>query len=306
MFYSFEINTLPIIKDYYSVIRDTVWQIADENHILIFIKDGSCQITLDNENYILERGDIFYIPANHEYKRTPVNGILCTMTYIHFSLHSDVSSHNTENLKYEVINAKNQLDMETLSGEKLLSYSNIIYIENKNILKNQEKLSELIKGIKLFSNNRQLMCNLQSSINLCNILIMLSSNTIEKRITDTNIKNAPIIPSNLKKAISYIVQHYSEQISLDDLAIYCNISKQQLIRYFKTSLNTTPIKYITDYRISRAKELMCNHPQLTIKEISAELGFDNQHYFTRVFTKNTGESPVNYKKKASKLQTINS
>ena len=65
--------------------------------------------------------------------------------------------------------------------------------------------------------------------------------------------------------------------------------------YFKNAFNKTPINYITEYKISRAKELLYNQPHLTIGEISDELGFDNQHYFTRVFAKTTGESPSHYR-----------
>lgn len=298
MFYSFKLDRLPVIANHYSVIRDTVWQTSDEYHILLYIQEGACQIKFDNEIYTLKKGDIFFIPKNQEYKRTPLENKPCTMTYIHFDIDVDITSTDIKSLRTEIIETKNQLDLETLSGEKMLSYPNIIYMENQNTPKHPDKISNYINDIKLFSNNRQLTCNMQSSVNLCNILIAISSDTIIKLLTDSNIRNAPIIPTKLKKAINYIAQHYSEQINLDTLAGFCNISKQQLIRYFKTSLNTTPVKYITDYKISRAKDLLCNHSHLTIKEISAELGFENQHYFTRVFTKITGESPTNYKNKA--------
>jgi len=303
MFYSFKLDKLPIVTNYYSVIRDTVWQTSDEHHILLYIQDGMCSVKFNNEIYTLEKGDIFFIPKNQNYKRTPVDNSLCTMTYIHFDISSEIISKDIDILNREIIDQKNQLDLETLSGETLLSYPNVIYIENKNTPQKQEKIAGLVKDIKLFSNNRQLTCNMQSSVNLCNILISLSSDTIDRLLTDSSIKNAPIIPGNLKKAINYILQHYSEPINLNTLAELCNISKQQLIRYFNDSLNTTPIKYITDYKISRAKDLLCNHPHLTIKEIAAELGFDNQHYFSRVFTKSTGESPTNYKSKAEYIKS---
>lgn len=95
--------------------------------------------------------------------------------------------------------------------------------------------------------------------------------------------------------MGYISKNFSKNISLGELAAYCAILKSQLIRYFKQYFDKTPLEYITDYRIARAKELIFNCPQLTLKEISYELGFDNQHYFSRVFHKNTGETPTHYK-----------
>lgn len=139
------------------------------------------------------------------------------------------------------------------------------------------------------------MCGLQSSINLCAILASLSQHTIECITNNVITKNPEKIPPNLKKAIRYIRSHYTEKISLNELAFQCNVSKQQLIRYFKDAFHVTPAAYITNYKISRAKELLFNQPQLSIGEISDELGFDNQHYFSRVFMKETGETPSHYR-----------
>ena len=40
MIYDFELNQFPVITDFYSVTRNTVWQIAETKNLLIFIKDG--------------------------------------------------------------------------------------------------------------------------------------------------------------------------------------------------------------------------------------------------------------------------
>lgn len=99
----------------------------------------------------------------------------------------------------------------------------------------------------------------------------------------------------MRKAIRYIRSHYTEKITLDELTSQCNVSKQQLIRYFKIAFHVTPSAYIRDYKISRAKELLFNQPQLSIGEISDELDFDNQHYFAKIFMKETGETPSHYR-----------
>ena len=103
------------------------------------------------------------------------------------------------------------------------------------------------------------------------------------------------MPDNLKKASEYIARHYKENISLEDLAAYCSVSKQQMIRYFKQNLGVTPVTYITNYKLARAKEMLFKYPLLTVKEIAANLGFDNQHYFSRVFAKVCGETPSQYR-----------
>ncbi len=295
MYYCFELNEFPLITQFYQVTRNTVWEIADKDNIIIFIQDGSCSISYEKEEYILKKGDIFFIPAKHSYCRRPIDNTMCTMSYIHFSFSSKILQTDFPELAQKVSQAKAALDNQILDGAPSLSKISTLYLQNQNTLTDSSKTFMLLNDISLFSASRQLTCGLQSSITLCSILSSLSQNTIEQVLTD-NILKAPVrIPDNLKKAIRYIRSHYTESISLDDLALHCNLSKQQLIRYFKAAFHVTPVVYITEYKIARAKELLFYQPHLTIKEISDELGFDNQHYFTRVFIKTTGETPSDYR-----------
>jgi two-component system response regulator YesN len=62
------------------------------------------------------------------------------------------------------------------------------------------------------------------------------------------------------------------------------------VRVFRTSLGTTPGRYLTDMRIRDAQSLLA-HSSFSIKEISAMLGFEDQLYFSRVFRQKVGLSP---------------
>jgi len=295
MHYLYELDKFPLIKQFYSVTRNTVWQITDSDNILIFITEGTCSISFSNEEYILTPGDVFFIPANHSYLRRSINNTMCTMYYIHFSLSHEVEQIDFDDILKKISDAKAFLDNQILDGAPLLSYKNTLYLQNKISIKNYHDLFKSLNDISLFSIKRQLMCGLQSSICLCSILTTLSQYTIDSVYSNAILKAPEKIPDNLKKAIRYIRSHYAEKITLDELADYCNVSKQQLIRYFHATFHCTPVTYIIDYKISRAKELLFNHPHLTIKEISDELGFNNQHYFTKLFIKSTGESPSAYR-----------
>ena len=304
MYYCFELNEFPSITQFYRVTRNTVWEITDKDNIIIFIQEGKCSITYEKEEFLLEKGDIFFIPANHSYCRRPIDGTMCTMSYIHFSFSSEIVQTDFSELVEKITDTKTTLDNQILDGAPRLSKVNTLYLQNKNQLKDDKKTFQQLNDIRLFSASRQLMCGLQSSIILCSILSALSQNMIEQVLSD-NILNKPSkIPDNLKKAIRYIRSHYTEPISLSDLALHCNLSKQQLIRYFKTAFHVTPTVYITEYKIARAKELLFNQPHLTIKEISDELGFDNQHYFTRVFIKVSGETPSHYRYRTTHFKEL--
>ena len=63
---------------------------------------------------------------------------------------------------------------------------------------------------------------------------------------------------------------------------------------FKESMGRSFNKYLTDFRIDKAKELM-NDPTMRIKEIAGMVGYDNVQYFIKVFKSVTGISPNTYK-----------
>ncbi len=295
MFYALDLKDFPVITQYYTVVRNTVWQIADKDHILILIKDGQCTVSCDGNTYSLQAGDVFFIPARHSYLRKPIGDGLCTMTYIHFSIPAEFLLTDAETVCRQLRQTKERLDLEILSGETCLSYPSTLYLRNQTSFGEPDLLTESTRGINLFSDRRKLLCNLQSSLALCNLLLMLSQRATEALIGNAELQKGDAIPQKLRRAIGYIARHYSEPIRLDTLAAYCNLSKQQLIRHFKTHMHTTPIHYITDYRLARAKDLLFNQPQLSVKEISAELGFENQRYFARVFFKHNRETPTQYR-----------
>lgn len=171
--------------------------------------------------------------------------------------------------------------------------------------KNAEEIWELFDKILHTSTNRHLMHNMTLSIYLCRIFLLLSRNTIDSLLTDDTIQNTDPVPKNLKRSVEYIIANYKKSITLDDLSRQCNVSKQQVIRYFKSALHTTPIQYINHYRLSKAKELLFRQPQLNIKEIAAEMGFENQHYFTRLFSSTYGETPSHYRNWSIKYNIYN-
>ena len=61
MIYRFNLERLPQAARAYSVIRRTVWQVADPYHILIYVRDGSCTLETGGKQYRVNEGDILFI-----------------------------------------------------------------------------------------------------------------------------------------------------------------------------------------------------------------------------------------------------
>jgi len=98
----------------------------------------------------------------------------------------------------------------------------------------------------------------------------------------------------LQPAITYIHEHYTEEsIRISDLAERCFISESYFRILFRKAHGISPVKYINDLRISRARELIASG-MYSISEAAAMSGFHDDSYFSREFRKATGFSPSEY------------
>jgi two-component system, response regulator YesN len=116
-------------------------------------------------------------------------------------------------------------------------------------------------------------------------------------------------PSIIKKIKQYIENYYyKEELSLVDAAAHVSLSPQHLSRIFKKEMDITFIDYLTNYRIGKAIELFTDD-SIKMYEIAERVGYNSQHYFSSVFKKVIGISPVEYRcqfknKKAENLYEL--
>ena len=99
----------------------------------------------------------------------------------------------------------------------------------------------------------------------------------------------------IKPAIDYINANYTnDNIEIKYLSELCNISEAYFRRIFLKSFGISPIKYINNLKIDRAKELI-GSGLYSISEVAASSGFHDEAYFSRKFKESTGVSPSEYK-----------
>lgn len=101
--------------------------------------------------------------------------------------------------------------------------------------------------------------------------------------------------SRINNIIHYIHQHYTENISLQELASIFFISPYYLCREFKRYTNSTIVQYINSIRIIQSQRLLMETDK-SVTEISSIVGFSNITHFERVFKSVTGISPSKCKK----------
>ncbi|MGC9400722.1 MAG: substrate-binding domain-containing protein [Anaerolineae bacterium] len=100
----------------------------------------------------------------------------------------------------------------------------------------------------------------------------------------------------VRQAMVYIHEHYAEPISRADLAEHVALSEDYLTDCFRKELGVTPITYINRYRIHQAKILL-TETYKSITEIALDVGFSDSSYFSRVFRRETGMSPTDYRQR---------
>lgn len=98
----------------------------------------------------------------------------------------------------------------------------------------------------------------------------------------------------IKKVFGYIQEHIAENFSLDDAASFAGVSSFYLSKLFKEETGETFINYVTDRRLEKGRLMLCE-TELSIKEISAEIGYNDQNYFSRIFKNKFGISPTDFR-----------
>ncbi|MBR5614114.1 MAG: helix-turn-helix transcriptional regulator [Clostridia bacterium] len=293
MVYSFEFDRLPEIDEAYALTRKTVWETSDSKNIIIVVLEGACCIEMDSKRYIVRKGETFFIPKTKVYRRTPVEDLYCRMLYIHFELSSELYEMTSKEAYTFIEQKRIETEGLLINESAVFPKSYTLYLQS--CIGVSSKVTEITERMVKQLYKVSLNNSLPIVLLFCELLNELSRITL-KALDDRNLDEEIVrIPENLKKAILYIKQNIFDRISIPELAEYCNISQSQLTRYFKNAAGKTPIQYINDFKLNRAKNMLVKMPQLSVKNVAESLGFDDQQYFSRLFSKTFSETPTEYR-----------
>ncbi len=106
---------------------------------------------------------------------------------------------------------------------------------------------------------------------------------------------ASVSDVHVDAAVEFISEHYCETIELSMLAHRVGLSEGHFCRVFREYTHMRPIEYITHLRIELAKSILKEEPHATVTEIAERVGYDRPGYFSYVFRKSEGCSPMEYR-----------
>lgn len=159
-------------------------------------------------------------------------------------------------------------------------------LSGKTVFKNTDTLElfEEIQNLKKISNFSDDICYEIAPI-LFKILCNLAANS-NKSVT---------ISKTAKLTKLYIDDTIYSNLTIEDISKDLNLSKAHIIREFTKNYGISPYNYLINQKIAIAKKMLILH-NMNISEISSNLGFDDPNYFSKLFKKKTGMSPLQYRK----------
>ena len=129
------------------------------------------------------------------------------------------------------------------------------------------------------------------------ILLLVDRQQHEQKKATGNVQE------QIERAAAYFNENYNTKISIDDYAESLHISTNWFIHNFKQYAGMSPAQYILSLRMVNAQSLL-ERTTYTIKEISEIVGYEDPLYFSRVFKKEIGKSPAQYRKEMIPIEAV--
>lgn len=175
--------------------------------------------------------------------------------------------------------------------EDLTLKSNLELIKFKSAGKWSTICKELNRLSLLFVNDRhQRLYPYEVLTTLVNIFLEL-----QKRVSLPQQQQDSISKIRITAMLNYIQENYPQKITLAELAKSANISKAECNRCFHNILQTSPYKYLLEYRLSKGAELL-KRTELPISVIANQVGFDQASQFGKYFKAKTNLTPFQFRK----------
>lgn len=132
-------------------------------------------------------------------------------------------------------------------------------------------------------------------------LLQMITLILRSRVDEAASQAKYIFDSTSKKylveqMIQYFEEHYNEKISLDRIAENMYLSPFYLSKVFKSETGSTPIRHLIDIRLEKARELLGESGEMSIREVALAVGYEDAYHFSKLFKKKYGVAPSSVRK----------
>ncbi len=258
-------------------------------HILYLIKSGELHMRENGIPHVLKKGDILLLEPDMDHEG--IEKHFCDYYYIHF-LHPDFKPQSVA----DVPALARRVILEEGSQEALPD-GDICYFPKRFTLINKTSMNQTFHSL-----NEMLQLYRRKHFNRSLIALKFSELCIEisreHLLTELRRDDSRNTKSFMKvhAMLDYIHQHYSQKITAREIEQQFECNYDYINRIFNKVTGHTITRYVNRVRINHAKELI-EATHMGIGEIGYLVGLSDPYYFSKVFKKYVGVSPVHYYKK---------
>lgn len=238
---------------------------------IIRILSGDFKLNIEGKSYNGRQGDVFFVRGGALHGGTPVD---CRYECIVFDL--------------RILMQDNHICTKQMMG--ILEHTIEVNVVLNRSWQNYD-LNHVVEQLFSSMANRPLGYEFITQGALYQLFGMIVSEHLYKEVSVKNASDRQLL--SFKNVLNYIEEHFSDQISLTDLASEAGMSEKYLCRFFKEMTGRTPIDYVNYYRIESACEMLSTK-ECSIGDAALSCGYNDLSYFSNNFKKYKGISPRAY------------
>jgi YesN/AraC family two-component response regulator len=243
-------------------------------HEIVFILEGATKFTISGKDYVVEKNSLLFI-NNFESHKSTILGYPYKRYYILLPQEFLVAYVNdpllTSIIKQRPAEFNHVIQLNDTHSSQITAYFETMLKEFNSGYKYSYNMIGSIINMMLISLYRDYTENFPHNI---------SSDTLRL----------------ISKVEQYIEDHYSEDISLREIALDINIDMYYLSRLFKKVTGLGFKDYLISQRLAKAKELLINTTS-TITDVCTYSGLNNVNHFIRIFKERENITPLQFRKK---------
>jgi AraC-like DNA-binding protein/quercetin dioxygenase-like cupin family protein len=181
------------------------------------------------------------------------------------------------------------------------------FFQSQEMAEMKKILTLSMNGLMILGKTRQLVKEIMYKMlktgnigrlnGLIEIFGILSESAEIQPVSVDEISGVNVYDSlKMNKVLEYALLHYKEGISIGKAAALTNLSESAFCRYFKSRTQKTFLSFVIEMRLNEGCRLL-NETDLSILEVCYESGFKNLSNFNRLFRKQFGLNPLEYRRK---------
>lgn len=229
-----------------------------DQYILIYCTEGKGIIEVEDQIYRLEKSDAFCIPRNIRHKYYADEKEPWSILWVHFK-GDNTNYFPLEERKIVHINSRH-------SDNRMMVLFNLLF----RVLERNYTIGNFIYISQVLS-------------------LILSEIYFREKVDESSVQDR-----HVTMVIRYMYQHLRENLTLEEISEEVQLSKSYLNAVFKAQTGKSPVEFFIHLKMQEACKLL-KSTDYYIYEVSSELGYTDQYYFSRIFKKVVGVSPKDYK-----------